>query len=272
MLNLNKSYKVKKIKNFFSWSPKSYRNDDNKRLLKLKGTKKEAYIIGASPSINKLDLLNLQDDFVLTVSNLHEHPDIKIINPAIHIFAKSHPPITNTVWSRWMKRCEQKLPGATEIFFHTKDYRSSIPFFNQERKISHYSTGGTLPLDFTIEVIAPWSVVVLALQMAIYMKFERITLIGVDHNWQCCSKYDHFYSEGTPSLEYYLKQENIKIPNNDVNFNLSKEILYKQYALYQQYETLKLYAEECGIQIYNGDPYSNFDVFNKVDCKVSAVL
>jgi len=42
-----------------------------------------------------------------------------------------------------------------------------------------------------------------------------------------------------------------------------KERLYREYELYQQYETLKKKAKIENIEIFNGDPNSTFDVFER---------
>ncbi len=254
----------KKIKNKIkSYFIKPYANAKNKELLKLFNKHRTCYILGSSPSINKLNLLNLDKNAIkITMGNFYEHPDIEIINPSIHVFAASHPPITEKVLTDWWVRCNQILPKKIPVLVERRDeIIAKKTFINRE--VYTYAYGGSFPIDFTKQIISPWSVTIVALQLAIYIKIKTIFLLGIDHDWQCIKPYRHFYLHSEPSLEYYLNKEDIKISYEEVGENLPKEKLYNAYRLYQQYESIKQETLEQNIKIYNADRYSNFDVFEK---------
>lgn len=220
----------------------------------------QAVILGSGPSINNLDLTVFKDDFVITMGNFYEHPDIAVINPKLHIFAASHPPITEKVLVDWWTRCHEILPPQTPILIAAKDKIIAQQTF-KGRKLFFYSYGGTLPADFTKKILSPWSVTIIGLQLAVYCKIPKIVLLGINHDWQCIQPYTHFYNHEKPSLEYYLKKEGIKISYEEQKQPFPKERLYREYELYQQYESLKKEAEKLNLQIVNGDPFSHFDVF-----------
>jgi len=221
---------------------------------------KNAVILGSSSSINKLDITKFSDDFVITVGNFYEHPQIEAIKPKVHIFAASHPPITKEVLTEWWSRCNEVLPNETVLLIERRDKDiADIVFKN--RKVYYYAYHGGLPIDFTKPVLSPWSVTIIALQLAIYCKTSNIGLLGINHDWQCIKPYTHFYNHNEPSLEYYLKKANIEIAYEKQKQPFPKERLYKEYELYQQYETLKKEAESLNLNIFNYDPFSDFDVF-----------
>jgi 6-hydroxymethylpterin diphosphokinase MptE-like len=223
---------------------------------------KQCYILGTGPSINKLNLKFNENDLIISVGNFHEHTDINKIKPHIHVFAASHEPITESVLINWWKRANEKLSKDTIVLVERRDEVIAQQVF-LDREVFTYSYGGHLPVDFTKKIISPWSVTIVALQFAIYLKITDIYLLGINHDWQCIKPYKHFYDHKKPSLEYYLKQENIKISYEEQKQPLPKERLYREYELFQQYETLKCYAESQGFKIYNGDKFSNFDMFEK---------
>lgn len=220
----------------------------------------KAIIFGSSPSINKIDCTRFKDDFVITLGNFYEHPDIEKINPKVHVFAASHPPITEKVLRDWWTRCNEILPQKTMLLIEKRDKKIAEEIFTH-RKVFFYAYGGNLPINFTKRILSPWSVTIVALQLAIFCRIKEIKLLGVNHDWQCIQPYTHFYSHEGPSLEYYLKKEGIRISYEEQKQPLPKERLYREYELYQQYEDLKKEAEKLNLKIVNADPYSHFDVF-----------
>jgi hypothetical protein len=253
---------LKKIKNKFKSLFLSHQiYPENKRLQLLFSKYDNIVILGSAPSINQLNLKKIKEDFVITMGNFHEHPDINEINPKIHIFAASHPPITEKVLIDWWTRCNKKLPQSTKLLIEKRDRLIAQKVFNN-REIFYYSYGGNLPIDFTRKIFSPWSVTIVALQLAIYCKIKNCFLFGIDHDWQCIKPYTHFYSHAEPSLEFYLKKEAISISYEDQKQPFPKERLYREYELYQQYETLKREAKKNNLKIINADPFSHFDVFD----------
>jgi hypothetical protein len=238
----------------------------NKQLLNAFSKYENAIIFGSSSSINKIDCTQFKDDFIITVGNFFEHPDIEIISPKVHIFAASHPPITESVLIEWWSRCNAILPKETVLLIEKRDKEIAIKIF-AHRQIYFYSYGGSLPIDFTKKIFSPWSVSVVAIQLAIFCRNKNIKLIGINHDWQCLEPYAHFYDHDKPSLEYFLRKENIKISYEEQKQPFPKERLYKEYELYQQYEKLQKEARKLDLKIYNADPFSNFDVFSSNSTK-----
>jgi len=237
----------------------------NKELLALFSHKKRAFIFGSAESINNLNLTNFDNnDLLLSVGNFFEHPDINLIKPDIHFFAATHPPITKKVLTNWWERCNKQLPRETLIMVEKRDKEVALSIF-KGRNLYFYSYGGSFPIDFTKNIISPSTITIVALQLAIYCEIKKIVLLGIHHDWQYLKPYKHFYKHTEPSLEYYLSKENISHFHENRKNPLPKEILYRTYKNYQLYETIKKYANEKSICIYNGDFLSNFDVFEKIE-------
>lgn len=247
-----------------------YDYSDNIELRQRFGGFNNTIILGSASSINKLDVTQFVDDFVITVGNFYEHPEIEKINPKIHIFAASHPPITKTVLINWWTRCNTILPKETSLLIESRDKEVALKVF-KSRKVYFYSYDGTLPVDFTKQVMSPWSVTIIALQLAIYCRNKTIGILGVNHDWQCLKPYRHFYDHDKPSLEYYLHKAGIEISYEIQKQPFPKGRLYREYELYQQYETLKSEAKSFNIEILNFDPFSDFDVF-EFDKKLDLII
>lgn len=236
---------------------------ENKQLIDLFGHRGKCYILGTSSTINELNLTALEENAMkISLGNFHEHPDIEKINPSIHLFAASHPPITETVLINWWERCHGLLHQNTAVLVSENDKAVAEKVF-AGRKIYYYCYGGFIPIDFTKKIMSPWSVSVIAVQLAIYLKAKETYLLGIEHDWQNYRIYSHFYSHEKPSLEYYLEDEGIKVTKDNRRFSRPKEAMYRSFDLFQQHEQLKEYGENLKLKIYNGDPNSTFDVYVK---------
>ncbi len=272
--NVNSNLKADSLKRNTKTTPKQIIKKSLKRLIKSSANDfaenielkqkfqayKNAVVLGSAQSINKLDVTKFSEDFVITVGNFFEHPNIDMISPKAHVFAASHPPITEEVFRNWFARAEELLPTNTVILVEKRDFEIAKSVF-KAHKIYQYAYGGQLPPDFTQPILSPWSVTIVALQLAIYCKTQNIGLLGVNHDWQCLKPYRHFYDHNKPSLEYYLHEAGIEISYEKQKQPFPKERLYREYELYQQYEALKGEANNLNLKIFNYDPFSDFDVF-----------
>lgn len=233
----------------------------NNELLNIFSGFKTAHILGSAPSINKIDLKRFdENDLVISMGNFHEHRDILEINPQIHIFAASHSPITEEVLEKWWLRSHNRLPQETVILAEKKDMQTAKTAF-KGRKVYYYSYGGEFPIDFTKRVVSPGSVAQIAMQLCVYLNVNTINFYGINHDWQKLKPYKHFYDHSKPSLEYYLNEASIVIPYEQMKPPLPKKSLYYDYHLYQGYEQIKVQAESKGLNIFNADSSSHFDVF-----------
>ncbi|WP_111683855.1 hypothetical protein [Winogradskyella tangerina] len=225
----------------------------------------KAYILGSAPSINEIDFsLFDKDALVISMGNFHEHPEIKGINPGIHIFAASHPPLTDKIIKLWYARAEERLPKDTIVLVEARDFEIASSVFKTHR-VYQYAYGGTFPSSFTKRIMAPTSVAIVALQLGYYLGLEDLNLLGIDHDWQTTKGYGHFYDHDKPSLEFFLKEEGIITDTLAYQGRQPKGRLYKFYAMYMQYEQFNDPNLRPNFKIYNADPLSEFDVFEKRD-------
>lgn len=84
-----------------------------------------------------------------------------------------------------------------------------------------------------------------ALQLAVYMGFKEIYLLGVD-----CCQYD------SPEKQHFIKEYDKEVTVN-AHLQIDKNIM--------AYKAAKKYAEEHGIKIYNATRGGQLEVFERVD-------
>lgn len=223
---------------------------------------KRCFILGGGSSVKQQDLKKLKGEFVISVSNTYVHRDYPMFKPKYHVLPhimKGHSVYySEEKFVEWLKDMDERIFDA-EIFLHLGDKemidRNGI--FNK-RKI-HWIEYCEWNGDFN-KAIDPaaipgvWSVSELALTMAVYMGFEKIYLLGFDHDW-FNGPLVYFYDKKT---EHKMELDDKTLSFADAEFQMNRHAyIFKKYKY--------LYAMKRNIYNANADPNSYVDVFPKVD-------
>lgn len=223
------------------------------------------FILATGPSIKKQNLKPLKNEICFGLSNFFVHPDFNLINPKYYCLAGFCPPHTNEGWDSWMEEA-----SAT-----TKNCSVFIPIQDRERNLSNgrfsnrpvYSLNlqgtdqGLYQCDLTGPVSSPWSIPVMALQIAIYMEFKEIYLLGCDHDWILhLHRSTHFYEENQHAAVRAGVDEWKDAPAEGYMEGQCRHLL----SLWGQYRILKETAKNRGIEIFNATEGGILDVFQQV--------
>lgn len=220
------------------------------------------FILGAGSSITRQNIKKLSGEYVISVSNTFVHPEYSVIQPKYHVLPhilQGHDglyPEENFV--EWLKDMEKKTLNA-EMFFHIGDKNLIDNNGLFKNRIIHWNEyvqwNGTC--DFSLDlscVPAIWSVSEFAIMVALYLGFDKIYLIGFDHDW-FNGPLVYFYDHQT---QHVMKPDEKVIPYVDSEFQMRRHAdMFKKYKCFYQMKR----------NIYNAnfDPKSYVDVFPKVD-------
>lgn len=221
------------------------------------------FILGAGSSIKQQDIRRLKDEFVISVSNTFVHPDYSFIQPRYHVLPhiryghKNFYPDEKFV--SWLRSMEVGTLQA-EIFLHIGD-RSLIEdnglFKNRIINWVEYCDWDgdkNFPINLA-QVPHIWSVSELAITIALHLGFEKIYLIGFDHDWfngPLVYFYDH-------SKEHEMKPEEatLRAAGVDAEFQMRRHAdIFKKYKY--------LYQVKKNIFNANANPNHYLDTFPKV--------
>jgi hypothetical protein len=159
----------------------------------------------------------------------------------------------------WLKEMDLKT-GAAEYFFHIGDKKlvdSNLLFKNKNIYWNEYAPWDENKpidkIDFT-EIPNIWSVSEYAITLAIYMGFEKIYLIGIDHDWF-----------NGPMVYFYDKKNEHKLQPDEKNIDfVDSEYQMRRHAyIFRKYKNL--YNMKKNIYNANANPKTYVDVFPKVD-------
>lgn len=242
---------------------------DKNRIFKGIHTGKRIFILCCGPSIGEMDLTLLKDEMTMAVHSFYLHKDIEIIRPDYYCSAP---------WSyderkkedlgvKYAKEIKHYL-GDAKYFFSINDRKmiqdskafgiDDVYFYNSGICSYLYEE-----IDFCQKIMSIQSVPILCIQMALYMGFKEIYLLGTEHDNLVTMKYNHFYRYEDSIIS---KSNGETDCNGNLNDTFGNEINC-YYNLWNQYRVLKGIAERSGSKVYNATPKGVLDVFERVEYK-----
>jgi hypothetical protein len=244
---------------------------------------KRCFILATGPSISSQDLTKLSEEFCIAVGEFYLHPQAASINPAYSIQAPNHMPFDENYVIENIKHSQKVYSKNTTYFFGHSQYKYSwfevlkknseiapknTRFINYSgsEKLSSNNFTDSSNWDISGTPFICMTVVYSAIQLAIYMGFSEIYLLGCDHDYleRVLSKKGfkdhHFYSESP---------EETKVLEHLNDFTLA--MWFEQYYFrWLQYELMDKYAKSKGQLILNATNGGMLDVFKRAS--LEAVL
>jgi len=266
----NKIQYIRSYKNFLKYKDLVAKNSE----LKDKHKGKRCFILGSGPSIKEEDLKPLKDEIVFALNNFYVHEDFQEIMSGnvdkYYMTAPIHPPQSEEEWKAWFADMESHMPEDTNMLFGLNGYEGNIrSIFEKyrifkEHKINWYFTGVNTgeyynfkqkDIDITNMVWSANTVSVYALIIAIYMGFDEIYLLGMDHNYICKSKNDsRFYQNGLHQKDEVSRSMNGK--------SYAQHAFIASGKIFEHYQILK---DNNACQIFNCSNSSLLDIYKCKD-------
>ena len=223
---------------------------------------KRCFILGSGSSVKLQDIKKLSGEIVMSVSNSFVHPDFQFIKPMYHILPpvfRSHSHLyEKSKFVEWLKEMDSKIFDA-EIILHIFDKQivdeNSI-FKNRKMhwiEYTHWNEDFNTPID-PRSIPHIWSVSEAAITMAVYMGFEKIYLLGFDHDW-FNGPLNYFYDE--------KKEHRVQPTKEALRFADSEFQMRRHASIFKKYKYL--YSLRQNIFNANAERNSYVDVFPKVE-------
>ena len=243
------------IKNFIQMIPAFFRKlgMPSKRFSKIRKFKnihfgKRCFIIAMGPSLTREDLDKIKDEFTFSMNSiclLYEKDDFSF-RPTYYgiqdeyVFEKvsnsllekkySHP----VFYASYLKKKFGNIPNEWVPFFLNNQYHM-FDFNYTNRYFSKFSKNA-----YSV-VYDGYSITCSLIQIAIYMGFKKIYLIGCDNNYSKEPEKRHFVNHGVLDTKYETAR---------LRMNTS-------------YEAAKKFADKHGIEIVNVTRGGHLEVFKR---------
>ncbi len=225
--------------------------------------KERVFILACGPSVNQMDLSVLKNEYTIALNNFYLHKDCSNLSCNYYCSPRMTTYYEEEYIQRWAENVKKTLPNA-KVFMDVKDKDMVAKvinnnFFFVSNEISpdcaYYEE-----IDLTQKIMAPWSASVMCIQVALYMGFSEIYLIGTEHDLVYTGKYSHFYA--------YNEECSSKEEKSDGTFDVPyKNILHSHAMLWKQYELMDKLAVKKNAKIYNATVGGALDVFERADFK-----
>ena len=223
------------------------------------------FILCTGPSIREMDLMKLKKERTIAVSSFYLHKDCRQIKPDYYCVPTFEDFITKENAIKWLREMKEGCPYSHFFLsIHEKEYIEVLPEY-KEKEVSYISFSN-LPdyydeIDLTQSVLNVQSVAIMCLELAIYMGFKKIYLVGTEHSELITGKYSHFYKYS----ESIISKEDSVVDETDQLLVPFKEMLCAVHNLWKQYALMKRIAEKRGIEIYNATIGGSLDLFERVN-------
>lgn len=225
-----------------------------KNLKKLQGKYcgKRCFIIGNGPSLTAKDLNRLRDEYTFAFNRIYYIFDQTAWRPTFYctqdakIAKASAVEIREKITTPYLfapinLKWYEDVDISSDYFFSPKQAGEQVPEFSED--IPRYIGVGN-------------TVAYTAMQLAVYMGFSKIYLLGVDHSFQTYQDKDGNIIVDPNAKDYFCGQYNqdkdqLFIPKLDIS-TLS-------------YMAAQAYAESHPVTIYNATRGGKLEVFPRVD-------
>ncbi len=212
----------------------------------------DCFILGNGPSLNKIDLERLNDYHSFGLNKIFMLFGRSTFRPTYHV-------AVNQLVIEQSAREIEELPCHTFL-----SYRHARHLIKKLEHIHYLYTGG--PVMFcsepTDEVNEGYTVTFVAMELAYFMGFKNVFLVGVDHN---------FVAQGAPNERQLLSGED---PNHfDRGYFAGKKWdLPDLEASELSYRMAKFHFVRRGRNIYDATPGGKLQVFPKVSFEDALLL
>jgi len=253
------------IKDFFKYSVKDFKKNIELKDIHLN---KRCFIVGTGPSLKDHDLTLLKDEIVIGISGLFNHEDIDIIQPNYYVLA----PIfeyhlkynKEETYINWLKSMDDSLSDSVIMIVHIGDkpyIEQHDIFINKNIYWDKYILWGCEDIgEINMSKIPNInSVSETALSISLYLGFEKIYMLGFDHNW---FEGLHIYFD----TEKYNKHFETTGDESVKKFGFDSEFQMLRHAqIFKKYK--ELYRLKSNIYNANANENTYVDTFPKVKFK-----
>lgn len=233
---------------------------------------KRLFCVGNGPSIASQNLALLAGHDTIVTNSFYLHPDLPVIRPRYYLSIE--PPHRIPTIHQYMGDIEEALLQAglkTCLLLPTfyRDYMGDHSLFRTldvcEFYISSRQRVGQdphRPISLADGIPPVQNVIQTCIMVGICLGYERIVLLGCDHDWLATPGFNnHFYQ-----IDRNLGPEYIQPGIRDLRIkSLYEQLMESMLELWRSYRWLRTLAELRGTTIVNATAGGFLDVFERVD-------
>ena len=257
--------------------PVAIRNEYNSKRksnsrYKLTGSDRDVYILCTGPSIADVDPVGLNGKNTISVSHFYNHPKCGLFRPRFHMLAANHEPFGLDHYKQYIDGLSSWDWDFTCLFGNSPYRNSILKYFAQapmpdfdfsfyETDLNHFRDPVSLTFsrawNFSKTIAGSNTVLIQAIQFAVYIGARRVILLGCDHDYA-----ENIGKDATPHFYQPEKGHDDSKLLSGISTEHWFEILAKRWRAYRM---INNYCESRGVGVLNATEGSKLDVFPFVD-------
>lgn len=226
---------------------------NNKKLNSLKDIKKgqACYIVGNGPSLTVDDLVMIKDKDCFAANLIFRLFDKTNWRPTAYFVQDRYADTENYV-------DEMKVPY---LFIGDYYWRKRGMKNPNAMCIHSIISKDTQNIDFSEDIskgiVTHWTITYTMIQVAIYMGYEKIYLLGMDHNYALTFDQDGNVIENAEVVSHFFEDKR------------PEEVIANVEAMNKAYIAARKYAEKHGVEILNATRGGKLEWFNRISLEES---
>jgi len=230
------------------------------------------FILATGPSITGQDLTLLASETCIAVSHFFLHEDVGRIDPAYHVLAPYHPPFDFDTLEKLFDGLGERYSDRVTYFVGHTPYEYSIAEYlkrNPQRRrpnmhfvdysgsthLDDYNHGDPAMWDIAGSPFLPRTVIYSAIQVAAYMGFTEIYLLGCDHD---------YLTDMTRVTNHHFYAEEDGVSDAEHLSGFTTERWFQEYyQRWRQYRLMRDHLASRGVKVYNATAGGMLDVFGR---------
>ena len=237
-----------------------YRNQNDRVLLSYKNRHQgeRCFLIGNGPSLTLEDLEAIRGEISFCCNGIYRIFDRTNWRPTYYFF-------TDNVFESQIPMIKESFQGtffSNNLFSGVKKADSQIVYANTITRDDYYVHGNMI--DYYVSSRA--TVMSFMIEMAMFMGFREIYLLGVDCSNGFVGKDAHFMSGYmSKDMEVIEQRRTRNVVKNGKRLSFSELGQYRIDRSMIAYEKLREYADHQGVKIYNATRGGYLEAFQRVD-------
>jgi hypothetical protein len=222
----------------------------NKKLKSFKNIHKgkRCFIIGNGPSLKMEDLDKLKNEYTFAANKIYVAFEETDWRPTYYCIQDFRLIALEFEFIKQKVEAKVKFIAGNNPLLKKRFWKGWIYFFLDTSRFYLRSRYPNFSEDISKRIFEGWTVTYANIQLAAYMGFKEIYLLGIDHNYSMNSGSKNHFSEkymtGKMGKEHNLPHLEYSTP---------------------AYEAARQYAEHNAIKIYNATRGGKLEVFERVD-------
>ena len=240
------------------------------------------FILATGPSIQNQDLTILEGQYCIAVSMFHLHGAIRQIKPIWHVLAATHPPFKYELPQKFFSTARTAYKDFTEMkfllgsityqysyynylttqdntFFTEFENRVHFVNFDNSPKLSEKNFMDENVWDLEATPFKSRTVIYSAIQLAYYLGFKEIVLVGCDHD---------YLTDINRVENHHFYEESKGVSDKDHLSGFDKEKwFFEYYCRWRDYRLMKEFLGSKGVKIINATDGGMLDVFERRELK-----